>query len=186
MREIYQTKYDRGNASRAPITKHFKDDLSGNGGSSLNFKRARQMRPQQKSGSSGGFKLAQPSRIAIMPEVDGNSYEVNDNEKFKTIHYRNEAEGLQTEHNHAKNQDNIIQGGIKLQNISQLALHSSINDEDYEPQINKKRYASNRLSDGFSLNWGKEGDKKGDMMRQNNKKMPPTILRKTHQTNSVA
>jgi hypothetical protein len=29
-----------------------------------------------------------------MPEVDGNSYEVNDNEKFKTIHYRNEAEGL--------------------------------------------------------------------------------------------
>jgi hypothetical protein len=29
-----------------------------------------------------------------MPEVDGNSFEVNDNEKFKTIHYRNEAEGL--------------------------------------------------------------------------------------------
>jgi hypothetical protein len=42
MREIYQTKFDRGVPQQLMKTKKFKDDLSGNGSPS-GIKRARQM-----------------------------------------------------------------------------------------------------------------------------------------------
>jgi hypothetical protein len=53
------------------------------------------------NGGGGGLKIIQPSRIAIMPEYDNyeNSFDVNDNEKFKTISHRDETIGLSTEFN---------------------------------------------------------------------------------------
>ena len=110
------------------------------------------MQPQQKSVSNGGgnFKIIQPSRIAIMPEYD-NSFDANDNEKFKTLSQREDTAGFPTEYNNRDMNTNQDLGHHGSNLVQKLAIHQTIND-DYDSQINKRRIPSNRFSEMGGVN----------------------------------